>query len=89
MLLHLRDSIDSSGETGARLFDLNGSRGSPYNFREGIALNGSSFFVLERSWSTDAQVLKTCSAWVECFGEHRTVLIYPPRPYLRQIIRAH
>ncbi|MBU0685788.1 MAG: hypothetical protein ABIE25_00045 [Thermoplasmatota archaeon] len=25
----------------------------PYDLREGIALNGSSFFVLERSWSTD------------------------------------
>ena len=40
-------------ETGARLFDLNGSRGLPYDLREGIALNGSSFFVLERGWSTD------------------------------------
>jgi hypothetical protein len=39
-------------ETGARLFDLNGSRGLPYDLREGIALNGSSFFVLERSWTT-------------------------------------
>jgi len=25
----------------------------PYDLREGIALNGSSFFVLERIWSTD------------------------------------
>jgi hypothetical protein len=40
-------------ETGGRLFDLNGSRGLPYDLREGIALNGSSFFVLERAWSTD------------------------------------
>ena len=40
------------GETGGRLFDLNGSRGLPYDLREGIALNGSSFFVLERSWTT-------------------------------------
>lgn len=40
-------------ETGARLFDLNGYRGLPYDLREGIVLNDSSFFVLERSWSTD------------------------------------
>jgi hypothetical protein len=39
------------GETGARLFDLNGSRGLPYDLREGIALNSSSFFVLETSWN--------------------------------------
>ena len=38
-------------ETGARLFDLNGSRGLPYDLREGIALNSSSFFVLETSWN--------------------------------------
>jgi len=29
-------------ETGARLFDLNGSRGLPYDLKEGIALNESS-----------------------------------------------
>jgi hypothetical protein len=39
------------GETGGRLFDLNGSRGLPYDLREGIALNGSSFFVLEQQWT--------------------------------------
>ncbi len=38
-------------ETGARLFDLNGSRGLPYDLREGIALNGSSFYVLEAQWT--------------------------------------
>ena len=40
------------GETGGRLFDLNGSRGLPYDLREGIALNSSSFYVLELDWST-------------------------------------
>lgn len=39
-------------ETGGRLFDLNGSRGLPYDLREGLALNSSSFYVLEDSWST-------------------------------------
>ncbi len=39
------------GETGGRLFDMNVSRGLPYDLREGIALNGSSFFVLEHQWS--------------------------------------
>jgi hypothetical protein len=39
------------GETGGRLFDLNGSRGLPYDLREGIALNGSSYFVLEQQWT--------------------------------------
>ena len=39
------------GETGGRLFDLNGSRGLPYDLREGIALNGSSFYVLEAKWT--------------------------------------
>jgi hypothetical protein len=43
-------------ETGARLFDLNGSRGLPYDLREGIDLNSSSFYVLETDWnSTGAQ----------------------------------
>ncbi len=43
-------------ETGARLFDLNGSRGLPYDLREGIDLNSSSIFVLETNWnSTGAQ----------------------------------
>ena len=37
----------SIGETGVRLFDLNGSRGLPYDLREGVDLNSSSFFVLE------------------------------------------
>jgi len=40
------------GETGWRLFDLNYGRGLPYDLREGIALNKSSFYVLENSWST-------------------------------------
>ncbi|MBU0685786.1 MAG: hypothetical protein ABIE25_00035 [Thermoplasmatota archaeon] len=39
-------------ETGARLFDLEGKRGLPYDLREGLALNGSSFFVLETAWNT-------------------------------------
>ncbi|MBU0685133.1 MAG: hypothetical protein KJ653_04710, partial [Candidatus Thermoplasmatota archaeon] len=43
-------------ETGARLFDLNGYRGLPYDLREGIDLNSSSFYVLETDWnSTGAQ----------------------------------
>jgi hypothetical protein len=43
-------------ETGGRLFDLNGSRGLPYDLREGIDLNSSSFYVLETDWnSTGAQ----------------------------------
>jgi hypothetical protein len=40
------------GETGGRLFDLNASRGLPYDLREGQELNASSFYVLERSWSS-------------------------------------
>jgi len=51
---HGADSYTSDqrlGETGGRLFDLNGSRGLPYDLREGIALNSSSFFVLETSWN--------------------------------------
>jgi len=39
-------------ETGARLFDLEGKRGLPYDLREGLSLNGSSFFVLETAWNT-------------------------------------
>ncbi len=39
-------------ETGARLFDLNGSRDLPYDLREGVALNGSSFYVFETDWNT-------------------------------------
>ncbi len=39
------------GETGWRLFDLNYGRGLPYDLREGVALNKSSFYMLERSWS--------------------------------------
>lgn len=39
-------------ETGGRLFDLTGSRGLPYDLREGIALNGSSFYVFETDWNT-------------------------------------
>jgi hypothetical protein len=40
------------GETGGRLFDLNGSRGLPYDLKEGIDLNSSSFFVLETDWNS-------------------------------------
>jgi hypothetical protein len=40
------------GETGGRLFDLNGSRGLPYDLREGIDLNSSAFYVLETDWNT-------------------------------------
>jgi hypothetical protein len=44
------------GRLGGRLFDLNGSRGLPYDLREGIDLNSSSFYVLETDWnSTGAQ----------------------------------
>jgi len=39
------------GETGWRLFDLEYGRGLPYDLREGLALNRSSFFVLEDEWS--------------------------------------
>jgi hypothetical protein len=41
------------GETGWRLFDLDYGRGLAYDLREGIALNQSSFYVLEDSWSTE------------------------------------
>jgi len=41
------------GETGWRLFDIEYARGLPYDLREGIALNSSSFFVIEESWATD------------------------------------
>jgi len=41
-----------SGKTGASLFDLNGSRGLPYDLRERIDLNSSSFYVLETDWSS-------------------------------------
>ena len=40
------------GETGWRLFDLEYGRGLPYDLREGLKLNASSFYVLEHSWST-------------------------------------
>jgi hypothetical protein len=39
-------------ETGTRLFDLENSRGLPYDLREGIALTGGSMFVLETDWSS-------------------------------------
>jgi hypothetical protein len=35
------------------LFDLNGGRGLPYDLSEGIALDKSSFFILEHSCCTD------------------------------------
>jgi hypothetical protein len=34
------------------LFDLNYGRGLPYDLREGISLNESSFCVLESCWNT-------------------------------------
>ena len=40
------------GETGWRLFDLEYGRGLPYDLKEGLKLNASSFYVLEQSWST-------------------------------------
>jgi hypothetical protein len=40
------------GETGRRLFDIDYGRGLPYDLREGLALNASSFYVVEGSWST-------------------------------------
>ena len=40
------------GETGWRLYDLEYGRGLPYDLKEGLKLNESSFYVLERSWST-------------------------------------
>jgi hypothetical protein len=43
------------GSGGSRP-DLEGNRGLPYDLREGIDLNSSSFFVLETAWnSTGAQ----------------------------------
>jgi len=48
----LRLRPERLSETGARLFDLNGSRGLPYDLREGIALNSSFFYVLELDWNT-------------------------------------
>jgi hypothetical protein len=39
------------GETGWRLFDIDYERGLPYDLREGIALDPSSFFVLEERWA--------------------------------------
>jgi hypothetical protein len=44
---------ESLGETGWRLFDLEYGRGLPYDLREGLKLNESSFYVLEQSWSTE------------------------------------
>ncbi|HIH01066.1 TPA: hypothetical protein HA259_03135 [Thermoplasmata archaeon] len=41
------------GETGWRLFDIEYDRGLPYDLREGLSLNASSFFVLEEQWSTN------------------------------------
>ena len=40
------------GETGRRLFDLDYGRGLPYDLKEGLALNASSFYVIEESWTT-------------------------------------
>ncbi len=41
------------GETGWRLFDIDYGRGLPYDLREGLSLNSSSFYVLEEQWSTN------------------------------------
>ena len=41
------------GETGWRLFDIEYGRGLPYDLREGLSLNESSFYVLEEQWSTN------------------------------------
>ena len=41
------------GETGWRLFDIEFERGLPYDLKEGLHLNSSSFFVLEEQWSTN------------------------------------
>ena len=38
--------------SGGRLFDLEGNRGLPYDLREGVGLNLSSFFVLETNWNS-------------------------------------
>ncbi|MCJ7607479.1 MAG: hypothetical protein MUO94_06515 [Thermoplasmata archaeon] len=38
------------GEVGWRLFDIDYGRGLPYDLREGLALNSSSFFVIEDQW---------------------------------------
>jgi len=38
-------------EAGWRLFDIEYGRGLPYDLREGLALNRSSFYVLEEEWS--------------------------------------
>ena len=40
------------GEIGWRLFDIDYERGLPYDLREGITLNASSFYVLEGQWAT-------------------------------------
>ena len=40
------------GEVGWRLFDIDYGRGLPYDLREGLALNSSSFFVIEGQWAT-------------------------------------
>ena len=40
-------------ETGWRLFDMNASRGLPYDLVEGIALDAGSFYVVEGQWSTN------------------------------------
>ena len=34
-------------------FDIEYERGLPYDLREGLSLNASSFFVLEEQWSTN------------------------------------
>ena len=54
--MHGVDSYTSDqrlGETGWRLFDIEYGRGLPYTLSEGLALNGSSFYLLEEQWSTD------------------------------------
>jgi hypothetical protein len=41
------------GEAGWRLFDIDYGRGRPYDLQEGLALNASSFYVVEDRWATD------------------------------------
>jgi hypothetical protein len=41
------------GETGWRLFDIDYGRDLPYALREGLALNETTFYVLEGQWTTN------------------------------------
>ena len=53
--IHIRLPAQSGKEADCAVciqFDLNHGRGLPYDLREGFALNESSFYVLDDSWST-------------------------------------